>query len=141
MMKRICNSPLALYVYSNNPQITEKILMRCTSGSVGVNTSGEQAVSNTVPFGGVGQSGFGAYHGKVGFDEYSHLRSILYRTNVLPLMLLPRFMQSHANEFPHWVKPFVEKKFITGFVPVWVKQVFYVVLVAVLASIVVKNVA
>jgi len=132
-MKKIYSTPLALYIYSTDSQYTEKILTKCTSGSVGVNTSCEQLLANTVPFGGVGQSGFGAYHGKWGFDEFSHLRSILYRTNALPLMFLPDFMWSRANEFPEWVKTLMIRKSITGMVPTWVTNVGHVVAVGCLA--------
>ncbi len=136
--KRVCSSPLSLYVFSNDKQYTQKILTKCTSGSVGVNTCGEQISANTVPLGGVGQSGMGAYHGKSGFDEYSHMRSIFYRTNVLPLMMLPSFMMSKENQFPTWVKPLLFKK-INGFVPAWAKQAFYVAVLAVLLMIALKK--
>ena len=54
---------------------------------------------------------------------------------------LPRFMQSCVNEFLCWIKPFLERKFITGFVPIWTKQAFRLAVVASIVSIVVKNLA
>uniref|UniRef100_A0A7S1BIS4 Aldehyde dehydrogenase n=2 Tax=Corethron hystrix TaxID=216773 RepID=A0A7S1BIS4_9STRA len=124
-MKEIDDSPLAMHVYSNNKKYTDKILERCISGSVGVNTTAEQMMADTVPFGGVGTSGFGAYHGKRGFDEYSHLRSIMYRTQVVPMMLLPKFMWPVANAFPAWVEDVMVKYKITGMVPEWAKNAFW----------------
>merc|ERR1711988_918983 len=64
--------PLALYVFSQDKQFTEKVLSECTSGGAAVNTALEQLANKEAPFGGVGASGMGAYHGKKGFDEFSH---------------------------------------------------------------------
>lgn len=102
-MKKVCDTPLALYCYSNDDEYTEKVLMNCTSGTVSVNSTVEQMAAHTVPFGGVGSSGFGAYHGKTGFDEYSHMRSILYRSNEHSNTYIPRAMQPSGNVVPEAV--------------------------------------
>jgi aldehyde dehydrogenase (NAD+) len=78
--RNIDDTPLALYVYTEDDKMAEKVMTSITSGSVGVNTCNEQSTNLDVPFGGVGSSGFGAYHGKTGFLEFSHKRTILYRT-------------------------------------------------------------
>lgn len=103
-MKEVCDTPLALYVYSNDDNYTEKILESCRSGGVSVNSTAEHMASHTVPFGGVGQSGFGSYHGKSGFDEYSHLRSILYRSNEKKMMYIPKTVQPEGNKLPTVLK-------------------------------------
>jgi aldehyde dehydrogenase (NAD+) len=79
----ICDRPLALYVYSEDKTATDKVLNGTLSGGVGVNTSLEQLTNPHLPFGGVGGSGYGAYHGKAGFDEFSHRRSVLKQDTLL----------------------------------------------------------
>merc|ERR1711904_344536 len=86
----ICEQPLALYVFSESNKNIDKVLRNCTSGGAAVNSAAEQILNPNLPFGGVGESGMGAYHGKFGFDEFSHKRSILYRTTLLQTTLLPR---------------------------------------------------
>jgi hypothetical protein len=67
------------------------------------------------PFGGVGQSGFGAYHGKTGFDEFLHQRTILQRTTLIPqAATLPTPLHPVNNQYPWYVVPFLHHMFITG---------------------------
>uniref|UniRef100_A0A7S2NGD7 Aldehyde dehydrogenase domain-containing protein n=1 Tax=Zooxanthella nutricula TaxID=1333877 RepID=A0A7S2NGD7_9DINO len=88
-------TPLALYVYTRDGAIAEKVMHSVTSGSAGVNTCNEQSVNADCAFGGVGSSGFGAYHGRTGFLEFSHKRTILYRT--AEGHLFPKAMWPEAN--------------------------------------------
>lgn len=122
LMKSICSTPLSLYIFSSDKQYTETILQNTTSGSVGINTCAEQNLPTTIPFGGVGQSGFGCYHAKFGFDEYSHLRNMMKRTTLLPLSIVPKFALPQHNQFPAIVHPFMRKKFYTGFLPGWLPK-------------------
>ena len=69
--------PLALYVFSKNPQVQQQILQRTSSGGVCINDTIMQIAPSTLPFGGVGESGMGSYHGKAGFDTFSHFKSVL----------------------------------------------------------------
>jgi aldehyde dehydrogenase (NAD+) len=71
--------PLALYVFSSNEQTTNDILANTTSGGSCVNDCIFHLANPNLPFGGVGPSGMGAYHGKSSFDEFSHTRSIMFR--------------------------------------------------------------
>ena len=121
VFKNVNTTPLALYVYSEDKGYTETVLENTTSGSVGVNVTSEQIMSHDVPFGGVGQSGFGSYHGQVGFEEFSHMRSVMYRTTALPLMFLPSAMHPVKNAFPPWVHGVIMKKLLKPhlFVPSW----------------------
>merc|ERR1712176_493599 len=75
----ICDHPLALYIYSEDQNTTETFLNNTTSGGVCVNSCVEHIGDNNLPFGGVGESGMGAYHGKTGFMEFSHKRSVLVK--------------------------------------------------------------
>lgn len=79
----ICDRPLALYVYSEDRAATNKVLNNTLSGGVGVNTSVEQLMNSGLPFGGVGSSGYGAYHGKAGFDEFTHQRSVFKQDSTI----------------------------------------------------------
>jgi aldehyde dehydrogenase (NAD+) len=76
--QRVCPRPLALYVFSENKQEVETVVNNTVSGAVCVNTVVEHNLNRELPFGGVGESGMGAYNGKWGFDEFSHFRSVLF---------------------------------------------------------------
>merc|ERR1712190_228488 len=79
----ICDRPLALYVYSEDPTVTNKVLNSTLSGGAAVNTCFEQLLNANLPFGGVGASGMGSYHGKHGFDEFTHKRSVLKQDTLI----------------------------------------------------------
>lgn len=75
--------PLALYIFSTcQPEISE-ILDKTSSGGVSINDVGLHYGVTGAPFGGVGESGLGAYHGKFGFEAFSHARAVVN----LPLWL------------------------------------------------------
>src|SRR5262249_4889795 len=64
--------PLALYVFTNDRAVQTKVLERTTSGGVTVNHTLLHLVNPSLPFGGVGPSGMGAYHGRATFETFSH---------------------------------------------------------------------
>lgn len=68
--------PLALYLFSHDKATTESILARTQSGGVAINDTLLHCVQEELPFGGVGPSGMGAYHGEAGFRTFSHARSV-----------------------------------------------------------------
>ena len=74
--------PLALYIFSNNPNNIDKILSRTSSGGVTVNGFFSHYLENKLPFGGVNQSGIGSYHGFFGFKAFSHERAIYIQENL-----------------------------------------------------------
>ena len=69
--------PLALYVFSKRSQLVADLLDRTLSGGVTVNGTMLHLANDNLPFGGVGASGYGAYRGRRGFEEFSHARSVL----------------------------------------------------------------
>lgn len=73
-------APLALYLFSSVKSVQEKVLLHSRSGGVSINDLLFQASMHHLPFGGLGSSGFGAYHGRAGFDTFSFQRSILERS-------------------------------------------------------------
>ncbi|MDD4739809.1 MAG: aldehyde dehydrogenase family protein, partial [Bacteroidales bacterium] len=87
--------PLALYVFSQNKKVQDKIINNISSGGVCVNDTIMHIVPQTLPFGGVGNSGMGSYHGKKSFETFSHKRSILNRKTWLEVALrYPPFTES-----------------------------------------------
>ena len=73
------DKPLSLYVFSKNKQFTNKILNTYSFGGGAVNDPLIHFGNHRLPFGGVGASGIGAYHGKHGFDTFSHHKSVSKR--------------------------------------------------------------
>ncbi len=75
--------PLALYIFSGDDDTVQHTLDTTSSGGVSVNGTLLHIGPPELPFGGVGPSGMGAYHGKAGFDTFSHLKSV-YEKRVKP---------------------------------------------------------
>ncbi|KAF5753019.1 aldehyde dehydrogenase family 3 member F1 [Tripterygium wilfordii] len=71
--------PLAIYAFTEDESLRRRILSETSSGSVTFNDSIIQFICDTLPFGGVGQSGYGKYHGKYSFDTFSHEKAVLRR--------------------------------------------------------------
>jgi acyl-CoA reductase-like NAD-dependent aldehyde dehydrogenase len=80
--------PLALYFFSNNRNKQARILRETSSGGVCWNHTVLQFATHALPFGGVGDSGMGAYHGKASFDTFSHQKSVFGKPFWLDLKLL-----------------------------------------------------
>jgi aldehyde dehydrogenase (NAD+) len=76
-------SPLGLYVFAEDNHVAEKILGSTTSGDAAVNDCTLQPLIHDLPFGGVGNSGMGKYHGEWGFRTYTNSRGILYHSTRL----------------------------------------------------------
>merc|ERR1712232_765601 len=100
--------PLAPYIFSQDKAFQEKVLSECTSGGAAVNTALEQLFNKEAPFGGTGGSGFGRYHGKFGFDEFTHYRTVLYKTGSNPTLPPP-------EKQPEWLYGVALKAMVTGF--------------------------
>lgn len=73
------DKPLALYYFSEDSTSIEKVLNSTTSGGVTINDTIIHVASSYLPFGGVGSSGMGAYHGKASFDVFTHKKSVIKR--------------------------------------------------------------
>lgn len=71
--------PLALYYFSENKASINNILKCTTSGGVTINDTVIHVANGNLPFGGVGNSGIGNYHGKASFDTFTHKRSVMKR--------------------------------------------------------------
>ncbi|WOD43868.1 aldehyde dehydrogenase [Hwangdonia lutea] len=73
--------PLATYVFSTNKKFQKKIINTYSFGGGAINDTVIQITNKRLPFGGVGQSGIGAYHGKKSFDIFSHHKAIIKKAN------------------------------------------------------------
>lgn len=72
--------PLALYWYGDNDAVRDRVLQKTVSGGVTVNDTIWHVAQENLPFGGVGKSGIGAYHGEAGFTTFSHMKPVMYQS-------------------------------------------------------------
>lgn len=77
--------PLALYLFTEDKEVIKKITARVSFGGGCINDCIIHLATSNMGFGGVGESGMGAYHGKVGFDTFSHLKSIVKKSTKIDL--------------------------------------------------------
>ncbi|MEH2037374.1 aldehyde dehydrogenase [Nostoc sp.] len=77
--------PLALYLFSQDKNLQKRVLQETSSGGVCINDTVMQVGVSSLPFGGVGDSGIGNYHGKASFDTFSHKKSVLQNSFWLDL--------------------------------------------------------
>lgn len=77
--------PLALYLFTNNKKIQKMILRDVPFGGGCINDTIMHIASHHMPFGGIGNSGMGSYHGKYSFDTFSHYKSIIKKSNLIDM--------------------------------------------------------
>ncbi|MDB4986588.1 MAG: NAD-dependent aldehyde dehydrogenase [Myxococcaceae bacterium] len=93
--------PLALYVFSASDETQERVLAKTSSGGMVINHSLLHLTVPGLPFGGVGESGMGAYHGKHSFDTFSHRKAVLKKgTMIDPSIMYPPYTESKES----WLK-------------------------------------
>ncbi len=98
--------PLALYIFSKNSKFVQSIIEHTSSGGVCVNDTLSHITTSALPFGGVGDSGMGQYHGKKGFDAFSHQKSVLKKS----------FLIDFSMRYPPYIK-------LSGFMKKMIKWV------------------
>ncbi|MEQ1723370.1 MAG: aldehyde dehydrogenase family protein, partial [Pseudobdellovibrio sp.] len=91
--------PLSLYIFSKKQSTIDYILNTFSSGGVGVNSVLLHFANHYLPFGGVGQSGYGKYHGHFGFLEMSHQRAIIEQKyfSFTRKLLMPPYTKEKYN--------------------------------------------
>ena len=77
--------PLCFYVFTESKAFAEDLINSTQSGAVGVNSIMYHVPNHKLPFGGVGESGMGRYHGKYGFEAFSHLRAVVHKPTWLDI--------------------------------------------------------
>jgi aldehyde dehydrogenase (NAD+) len=86
------DKPLALYAFSSDDDVLARVVADTSAGGVTLNHAVLHLAVPELPFGGVGASGMGSYHGKSGFDTFSHRKSVLTKpTRPDPALLYPPF--------------------------------------------------
>ena len=86
------DTPLALYAFSSNDRTLERIVEHTSAGGVALNHVVLHVLAPELPFGGVGPSGMGAYHGKAGFDVFTHQKAVLSKpTRPDPSVMYPPY--------------------------------------------------
>ena len=97
--------PLALYVFSQDKKFIDKITSHCRFGGGCINDVVVHLATPEMPFGGFGESGMGAYHGKFGFETFSHRRSILDKSLCVDL---PMRYQPYKTSYFKLLKLFLK---------------------------------
>lgn len=77
--------PLALYLFTNNKKVQQCVMKECSFGGGCINDTIIHLATSAMGFGGVGQSGMGAYHGYASFTTFSHVKSIVHKANWIDL--------------------------------------------------------
>lgn len=92
--------PLAMYLFTKSKKIREYFLSRTSAGGVTVNDTIMHVTPLSLPFGGVGDSGIGAYHGKYTFDTFSHKKSVMTKgfSLLLEQAMFPRYAPYTQNK-------------------------------------------
>jgi aldehyde dehydrogenase (NAD+) len=91
--------PLALYLFSNNKQVQRIFSREVSFGGGCINDTIMHLSEKNLPFGGVGNSGMGSYHGKAGFDTFTHYKSVLKRGTWLD----PAFRYQPLGKLKMWL--------------------------------------
>lgn len=94
------SKPLALYLFTTKKDVEQKVLSEISSGGVCINDTITHLANSNIPFGGVGNSGMGSYHGKDTFTTFSHKRSVLKKPSGLGFggsMMYPEYTEKQLN--------------------------------------------
>lgn len=94
--------PLALYIFSGKKKTVNRVLQSCNFGGGCVNDTIIHLATSEMGFGGVGASGMGAYHGKVGFDTFTHYKSIVDKKAWLDLPMRYQPYSKSKDTFIRW---------------------------------------
>ncbi len=98
--------PLALYLFTQNKTHIKEITHRISYGGGCINDVVVHLATTNMGFGGVGESGMGSYHGKVGFETFSHTKSILHKKNWLDLPM--RYQPYHSKLYDKLIRFFLK---------------------------------
>ena len=92
------SKPLAMYLFTRDHKLEQKMLTSISAGNVAINDGMMFMANPQLPFGGVGNSGMGRYHGQFGFDTFSHLKAVIKRGTLLdPNLRYPPYTDSKLS--------------------------------------------
>jgi len=100
--------PLSLYMFSPSSKKIDQVVHQTSSGSIVVNDLIMHMSLETLPFGGVGNSGIGRYHGKFTFDTFTHEKSVLHRAAGFEKLLFMRYPPYTESKLA-WARRFLSK--------------------------------
>lgn len=95
--------PLALYLFTDDRQLQKRVVTELTYGGGCINDTIMHLASHTLPFGGVGNSGMGQYHGKYGFDTFSHKKSVLKKWKLFDLAVRYHPIKNSNKTLPEFL--------------------------------------
>jgi len=109
--------PLACYMFSANKAHREYVITHSTAGSTVVNDTLVQNTNNNLPFGGIGPSGTGSYHGEYSFRNFSHEKAVMERPTMLDAPVrYPPYTDSKLSQLKFLRKiPFNPRQLMYGF--------------------------
>jgi len=82
-----CPKPLAAYLFTTDKKVERNFLRNLSFGGGCINDTIVHLSVSRLPFGGVGASGMGSYHGKAGFDAFTHYKSVLHKSKMIDIPL------------------------------------------------------
>lgn len=95
---------LAVYLFSNDSSTQQQVLAQTSSGGILINHTALQFAVPSLPFGGIGASGMGAYHAKATFETFSHRKSVLIKPTILdPSFTYPPYTKRKES----WIRRFL----------------------------------
>jgi len=99
------SKPLALYLFTENYEVEKKVLEETSSGGACINDTITHLANPELPFGGVGNSGIGAYHGKESFKTFSHRKSVVRKTTKINIpIVFPPFNKKNLDNVKKLMK-------------------------------------
>jgi aldehyde dehydrogenase (NAD+) len=78
---------LSAYIFTNSKKLAKEFLNKTQSGSAAVNDTVMQIASPSLPFGGIGPSGMGRYHGRKSIETFSNMRSVMEKSNLVDIFV------------------------------------------------------
>jgi aldehyde dehydrogenase (NAD+) len=98
--------PLSLYIFSNDNPFAKKIIQNYSFGGGCINDTVIYFTNKRLPFGGVGHSGIGAYHGKLSFDTFTHRKAVVKKANWLDIPIRYAPYKGKLNSIKNLLKWF-----------------------------------
>ncbi|KAI1812903.1 aldehyde dehydrogenase [Poronia punctata] len=102
IMKKVDRTPLSLMTFGSKAE-NDLVLSNVTSGGASINDSYMHGSISTIPFGGVGESGTGAYHGKTSFECFTHRRTVVATPNWMDKLLRVRYLPHSPADFKQFL--------------------------------------
>ena len=99
------DKPLAFYIFTKSQKLAHRLLSVCSFGGGCINDVVIHLATSNMGFGGVGESGMGSYHGKCGFDTFSHKKSIVDKKRIIDL---PMRYQPYTKLYTKMIRMFLK---------------------------------